>query len=413
MWRFVCFVYLVFLLNQFDLVENTGIRIPLFRQKTPRENAMNSKNMEQYGVYLNWLRKPHKHHHHNSTNGTDSIALFRYLDTEFYGKVQIGQKGQVFNMVFDTAWQTSWVLSGDCSWRTVGCWFHNKYDHTISSTYVANGTKFIADEGSYNLTGYYSNDTFSIGHSRVKGQLFVEMTYVPYTYMFNKADGVMGLGFKTGDVDPFFYNLLRNSTIKRALFSVYLNRDRQSHRGGNILLGFVDPKHIHQMPAPDNKTIPTPITYLPVDASNGYWEFKMDRIVLDLNTKSFPFCLHGCSALADTTNTIVIGPKADVDAIHVLLKAKYLSYGRYRVKCDTVNKLPRIDFILAGKNFTLKGEDYVQRMSLGAVTVCLSAFIGNNSPAYQNRWILGGAFLAQFYSIYDLENNKIGFVTAA
>lgn len=40
--------------------------------------------------------------------------------------------------------------------------FHNKYDHTKSSTYVANGTKFIAHESKFNLTGYYSNDTISV-----------------------------------------------------------------------------------------------------------------------------------------------------------------------------------------------------------------------------------------------------------
>lgn len=52
-------------------------RIPLFRQKTPRESAMNNNHMEQHlGVDLGWLRK----HHKNSTNGTDAIALIRFLD---------------------------------------------------------------------------------------------------------------------------------------------------------------------------------------------------------------------------------------------------------------------------------------------------------------------------------------------
>ena len=125
------------------------------RQKTPREQAAMAPNLKGYGIDFEWLHKPHKH---NSTN--DSIALFRYLDSEFYGLVQIGQKGQRFNMVFDTAWQTSWVMSSDCSSTTVGCMTHNKYDHSNSFTYVPNGTPFNVDAGSYNLTGYYSNDTF-------------------------------------------------------------------------------------------------------------------------------------------------------------------------------------------------------------------------------------------------------------
>ncbi|KAF2892909.1 hypothetical protein ILUMI_13264 [Ignelater luminosus] len=412
MWRLMFAICCIFVLNQMGLVDSDTLMIPIFRQKSPREAALNSKDMHKLGIHLDWLRK---HHHHNST-GNDSIALFRFLDMEFYGKVLIGQKGQAFNMLFDTAWQTSWVISNDCSWTTIGCWFHNKYDHTGSSTYVANGTKFISPEGSYNLTGYYSNDTFSIAHSRVNGQMFVEMTSVPYTYIFSKADGVMGLGIKTGKIDPFFYNMLRNGTIKQPLFSVYLSRDRQSQRGGNILLGFIDKKHIHRVPVPNsNKTIPDTITYLPVEGGSGYWQFHMDRIVLDMpsQNKSFPFCLHGCSTIADTTNNIILGPQQDINAIHTLIKAKPLLFGRSRVPCDTINKLPPIDFVLAGKNFTLKGPQYIQKMSYGSVTLCLSSFVSSSVPTEQNIWILGGAFLSQFYSIYDIGNNRIGFVRAA
>lgn len=208
---------------------------------------------------------------------------------------------------------------------------------------------------------------------------------------------------------------MKNKSISKPLFSVYLNRDRQSSRGGNLLLGFIDTKHIHQKPGPNGTHVLESITYLPVNPANSYWEFNIDRIVLDLpsKNKSFPFCPSGCKAMADTTNTVIIGPESDIKAIHTLMEAKHFSFGRYRVNCDTINKLPPIDFVLAGKNFTLKGVNYVQRMSMGAVTVCLSAFVGPSAPTEQNYWILGGAFLAEFYSIYDIQNTKIGFVRAA
>lgn len=40
--------------------------------------------------------------------------------------------------------------------------FHNQYDHTKSSYYKPNGTKFIANEIKYNLTGYYSYENISV-----------------------------------------------------------------------------------------------------------------------------------------------------------------------------------------------------------------------------------------------------------
>lgn len=43
-------------------------------------------------------------------------------------------------------------------------------------------------------------------------------------FLFTKADGVMGLGLRYGDYNPFIYQLLKNGNISRALFSIYMNR---------------------------------------------------------------------------------------------------------------------------------------------------------------------------------------------
>lgn len=101
---------------------------------------------------------------------------------------------------------------------------HEKYDHSHSSTYKENGTKFTANEGNYNLSGFYSFETIKFAHSNVENQMFIEMTDVPDINIFTKADGVMGLGFKVGEVNPFFYNLLQHSNITEPVFSIYLNR---------------------------------------------------------------------------------------------------------------------------------------------------------------------------------------------
>lgn len=210
--------------------------------------------------------------------------------------------------------------------------------------------------------------------------------------------------------------MLKNKTIAKPLFSLYLNRDRQSNRGGNLLLGFIDEKHIHQKVVPGkNHTVPETITYLPVDGSKGYWQFKMDKVVVNITNKNttYPFCSAGCDAIVDTTTNTIIGPADEIAAINKLLGANTPIMGRYRVKCDTVNKLPPIDFILGGKNFTLKGPNYIQKMSVSSITVCVSAFVGSNAPSEQNMWVIGGAFLSQFYSIYDMDQKQIGFVTAA
>lgn len=89
------------------------------------------------------------------------------LQSEFYGQIVVGSPGKTFNVAFDTTWSYSWLMSSQCELEVVGCWFHNKYNHHLSSTYVKDGRKFNMNVGSYNLTGFFSNETFSVYNIKV------------------------------------------------------------------------------------------------------------------------------------------------------------------------------------------------------------------------------------------------------
>jgi hypothetical protein len=84
------------------------------------------------------------------------------------------------------------------------------------------------------------------------------------------------------------------------------------------------------------------------------------------------------------------------------------SYIIYQVNCRSISRLPDITITIGGTAFTLTSQQYVQ--NLGANT-CISSFVPmrifdvNSSPL----WILGDAFLNQFYSVYDYDNHRVGF----
>lgn len=407
-----------FVVSEYVLNENKNnntLSIHLVRQKTPREQLYNNAHkLKKYGYDMEWLYKKHHHKGNNRTN--DSIAIYRYLDNEFYGQIVIGHPGQILNVAFDTAWTISWVLSSKCSpFTTPGCLFHRKYDHSKSSEWKKDNRPYIANEGSYNLTGFYSYDNISVAHVNVTAQSFVEMVKVPYSFFFNKADGIMGLGLQVDKYEPFFYKLHRQKKIKDPIFSIYLNRDRQSIHGGNIDLGFVNDKHIHKSVV-DGKVVKDNITYLQVE-SGQFWKFQVDKIYVhkadNKEKDDITLCNNTCKAIIDTSANTIIGPDEDVDQIHNAIGAHEFYLGRYVVNCDTVNKLPKIDFVLGGKNFTLKGPEYTVKMSYHAITVCLSCFIKDNTPSAKGLWVFGGAFLAEYYSIYNIPDKLIGFVKAA
>ena len=48
--------------------------------------------------------------------------------------------------------------------------------------------------------------------------------------------------------------------------------------------------------------------------------------------------------------------------------------GEYKVDCNIVDSLPDIKFTIGGKDFALKGRDYVVKVSAMGQTVCLSGW---------------------------------------
>ncbi|XP_050294886.1 uncharacterized protein LOC126735047 [Anthonomus grandis grandis] len=393
--------------------EQKGIVIKLNRQKTAFEQHINNADfLKKYGIdNIDWLHK--NHHYGGGPRTNDSISLKRYIDNEFYGTVVIGHPGQTINVAFDTSWSLSWVMSSECGFRHVGCWFHNKYDHSKSSEYKPDNRPIVIPEGKYNLSGYFSYDNISISHSNVTKFSFAEMNELPYTFLFSKVDGVLGLGLQQDSYEPFFYALVRQKKIANKVFSVYLNRDKQSSQGGNVILGYIEKRHIHSHQDENKNKIYDPIKYMPVKAS-PYWKFDLDTVYVNIQTKDqkpLVFCNNAkCTAITDTSSNNILGPRAEVNAIHKAIGAKSFFMDRYFVDCDTINKLPVVEITIGGQNFTLKGRDYTVKLSYFALNLCLSAFV----PAdYNDFWVLGGAFLSEYYTIYDVENKQIGIVKAA
>ncbi len=181
------------------------------------------------------------------------------------------------------------------------------------------------------------------------------------------------------------------------LFGVYLGDTNKGSEGGEITFGAVNHDHFTGS-----------LTWAKV-IRKGYWEVELQNVTLggeDVGVTTF-------RAAIDTGSSLFALPSAEADTINKKIGGKKNWSGQYVVDCESVPDLPELSLGFGGKEFVLKGEDYVLQVSGGAANQCISGFMGLDIPAPAGPlWIVGDVFLRKFYTVYDLGNDRVGFAEA-
>lgn len=327
------------------------------------------------------------------------VPLTNFMDAQYFGPIGLGTPPQEFTVVFDTGSSNLWVPSVKCT--SFACYLHRRFNGEQSETFEAVDKKFAIRYGTGSVEGVVSKDVLSIGGMQVEGQEFGETTKEPgLTFALGRFDGILGLGFDTiavAGVTPPFYNMISQGLIDKALFSFWIGRARDgTPEGGELLFGDVNRDHMRGE-----------LKWAPV-IRKGYWEVKMSGFAVGEEELELPG--EGwVRAAIDTGTSLIAVPSQISDAINTKIGAKKGFRGIHTVDCSSLDTLPPISFTFGKHTFELSPRDYI----LQAQGTCISAFMGIDVPAPAGPiWIIGDAFLRAYYTVYDMENERVGFAPA-
>lgn len=326
------------------------------------------------------------------------LDLDNYADAQYYGWIGIGTPAQYFRVVFDTGSSNLWVPSIDCSTLDIACQFHNQYNHSASSTYIANGTDFEIHYGTGSLQGYVSLDHVDMGGLIAKDQGFAEATKEPsITFVAAHFDGILGMAFPAISVlgiPPVFTTLYEQGEVDAPVFSFYYNRDPTAEIGGELVLGGWDETYF-QGDLLWNDVI-----------SPKFWELQMDGVKYGGNLVG---CREGCWAVVDTGTSLNTAPSDEAASINQEIGFIHIFGPEWMIDCNTISEKKNLSFTLNGIDFDLKPEEFVLKIEEpGTPAICLSTLVGLDYPSYP-LWILGAPFIGRYYSVFDMENQQVGF----
>mmetsp|Transcript_30760 Transcript_30760/g.35011 ORF Transcript_30760/g.35011 Transcript_30760/m.35011 type:complete len:386 (-) Transcript_30760:222-1379(-) len=322
--------------------------------------------------------------------GTADDPIHNYQDAQYFGPMSLGTPEQTFKVVFDTGSSNVWVPSSKC--KTLACALHDKYDASKSSTYQADGTKFVLNYGSGSVSGYVSKDTITVAGLAAKDIKFGEVTEEKgISFVVGKMDGIAGMAWpklaQFGET-PFFMNFWSQGLVADNSFSFYLTKTPNSD-GSHMILGGID-----------QTLFEGDLVYHDL-VSESYWLIGIDSI--SVNGDAISGVKYG---VVDTGTSVLVGTPTVVNDI----KGKI---GTVKEDCSNISSLPDVTFTLDGKDYVITSEAYVLKVTSMGESACTLGIQPIDFPKQMaDFFIMGDTFIKTYYTHFDMGNKRVGFAKA-
>jgi len=344
---------------------------------------------------------------------TDSNEYEVYLQDEYqtiwYGEVEFGTPSQTIMELFDTGSSNLWVPCVGCS----NC-ETTLFDPQSSTTSEDEDMTFRITYGTGSVSGSVYKDYVSFSGADEKVYTYVEcaLTEGDNVFQGEPFGGIFGLGWvkiAANDLTPPFMDMIDQGMVDEPYFSFYFNT-MADETYGEVTFGVIDEDYYTGG-----------ITYLPV-ISESYWLFWLVGAHVEQSPGlAGDELLEGPhNIIVDSGTSLFCTSEEMVNAIGVASGATYYSPWRWwMLPCD-------FDQSASGTIvLTLQGDcgeqmDIVLPISLLILQIETHLTIDGQKMCYlgvepdcPNLMILGDTFMANFYTVFHVDEMAVGFAASS
>ncbi|KAJ7090865.1 acid protease, partial [Mycena belliarum] len=311
---------------------------------------------------------------------------------EYIVQVKIGTPGVTLNLDFDTGSSDLWVWSSELT--RVSTRGHNIYNPSKSKTASkqSRSTWNISYGDGSSASGNVYLDTVTIGGVAVPKQAVELAQKMSAQFASGEgSDGLLGLAWPAiNTVSPKpvktpVQNMIDQKLIAKPLFTVKLDR------GDNA--GFYSFGEI------DTSVTPNPITYTPVDNSEGFWMVPSTSYQLNGTTIE----RSDNTAILDTGTTLALIDDDAVSAIYGAIQGAKFDQNQGGWMYPASSAVPSLAFAIGDTMYTLNAADFPYGEAEDGYV-----FGGVQSRGTNPFDILGDIFLKSVYVVFNQGESTVG-----